>query len=288
MAQPDDLLAADTSELTMLGRPVERAEGQRPGLECFTTRIPLTSETHRTGEWVSLSPTPPHRPDIYQVAIVYAPRAGRILEAKSLREYGLWWKTTAADAHTLARQVAHEVLAATLALWVEVTFRNTGSGQGARTTLRASDDLVHAATAEPTLGRLVDHAEGQRPRLACVTAEVAASGQGQTHQWRHESHSWVSQSPVPPYLTDIYHVTIAYAPHGGRVLEAASLREYGASFSGTNAFAEALAGQVAHDVLAATGADWVEVTFAQNVRGGWQIEALQRLTSGEPEPKQPQ
>jgi NADPH-dependent 7-cyano-7-deazaguanine reductase QueF len=288
MAQPDDLLAADTSELTMLGRGVERAEGQRPGLECFTTRIPLTSETHRTGEWVSLSPMPPHRPDIYQVAIVYAPRAGRVLEAKSLREYGLSWKTTAADAHTLARQVAHEALAATHALWVEVTFRNTGSGEGARTTLRASDDLVQAATAEPTLGRLVDHAEGQRPRLACVTAEVAASGQGQTHQWRHESHSWVSQSPVPPYLPDIYHVTIAYAPCGGRVLEAASLREYGASFSGTNAFAEALAGQVAYDVLAATGAAWVEVTFLQNVRGGWQIEALQRLTSGEPEPKQPQ
>ena len=71
------------------------------------------------------------------------------------------------------------------------------------------------------------------------------------------------------------------------VLEAASLREYGASFSGTEAFAEALAGQVAYDVLAATGADWVEVTFLQNVRGGWQIEALQRLPSGQPAPKQP-
>lgn len=62
MAQPDDLLAADTSELTMLGRPVDRAAAQRPGLECFTTQIPLTRETHRTGEWVSLSPTPPTGP----------------------------------------------------------------------------------------------------------------------------------------------------------------------------------------------------------------------------------
>jgi len=92
----------------------------------------------------------------------------------------------------------------------------------------------------------------------------------------------VSQCPVPPYLPDIYHVTIAYAPRGGRVLDAESLLEYGASFSGTKAFAEALAGQVAHDVLAATGADWVEVTFRQNVRGGWQIEALQRLPCGQP------
>lgn len=142
-------------------------------------------------------------------------------------------------------QVARDALAATHAHWVEVTFRNTSSGAGARTTLRAGGDLVQAATAEPTLGRLVDHAEGQRPRLACVTAEVAASGQGETHQWRHESHSWVSQSPLPPYLPDIYQVTIAYAPPGGRVLEVGSLHQYGASFSGTTAFAEALVGQVA-------------------------------------------
>lgn len=63
MTPTDDLLAADTSELTMLGRGVDRAAGQRPRLECFTTQIPLTSETHRTSEWVSLSPdaAPPTR-----------------------------------------------------------------------------------------------------------------------------------------------------------------------------------------------------------------------------------
>jgi hypothetical protein len=49
-----------------------------------------------------------------------------------------------------------------------------------------------------------------------------------------------------------------------KVLEPESLRAYGASFNNTMTFAEALAGQVARDVLAATGAWWVEVTFVQN------------------------
>jgi NADPH-dependent 7-cyano-7-deazaguanine reductase QueF len=73
-----------------------------------------------------------------------------------------------------------------------------------------------------------------------------------------------------------------------KVLEPESLRAYGASFNNTMTFAEALAGQVARDVLAATGAWWVEVTFVQNIRGGWEIEAFQRLPSGESVPKQPQ
>jgi NADPH-dependent 7-cyano-7-deazaguanine reductase QueF len=106
----------------MLGRPIQRLEGERPQLECFTTRSLLTRETHRTREWVSLSPVQPHRPEIYQVAIVYAPRGGRILESKSLREYGLSFKNSEATAPALAGEVARNVLAATGAWWVEVTF----------------------------------------------------------------------------------------------------------------------------------------------------------------------
>lgn len=121
MPQPDDLLGADTSELTMLGQPIQRLEGERPQLECFTTRTSLTRETHRTREWVSLSPVQPHRPEIHEVAIVYAPRGGRILESKSLREYGLSFKNSQAAAPALAVEVARDVLAATGAWWVEVT-----------------------------------------------------------------------------------------------------------------------------------------------------------------------
>ncbi len=100
MPQPDDLLGADTSELTMLGQPIQRRQVEQPQLECFTTRTSLTRETHRTREWVSLSPVQPHRPEIYEAAIVYAPRGGRILEAKSLREYGLSFKNSQAAARS--------------------------------------------------------------------------------------------------------------------------------------------------------------------------------------------
>jgi NADPH-dependent 7-cyano-7-deazaguanine reductase QueF len=287
MTQADDLLHADTSGLTMLGRPVERLEGERPGLECFRTRLALTKETHRTREWVSLPPGPNGVPDVYEVTIVYAPRDGQVLEAKTLREYALSFKTTQAAAHALAVQVADDVLAATDARWVEVTFRNLRSGEGARTSLRPDDYPVEAADEpdEPMLGRPVEPPEGARPRLACVTAAVAPSGEHQTHEQLHETYGWVSQCPVAPFLTDIYHVTVAYAPHAGRVLDPTYLwEEYAASFRDTKAFAEALAGQVANDVLAATDAYWVEVTFVQNIRGGWEIEAFQRLPEGDARP----
>jgi len=288
MPHPDDLLGADTSELTMLGRPIQRLEGARPQLECFTTRTSLTRETHRTREWVSLSPVPPHRPEIYQVAIVYGPRGGRILEAKSLREYGLSFKNSRAAAPALAGLVARDVLAATGGWWVQVTFRDPHSGEGARTTLRSSQQTVETATAEPTVpGGPAEGAEGSRPQLRCVTAEVAAVGKRESHERLHGSASWVSHSPVPPYLPDVYHVVVAYAPRDGRVLEPESLRAYGASFSNTGTFAEALAGQVARDVLAATGAWWVEVTLGQNVRGGWEIEAFQRLPQDNARPDRP-
>jgi NADPH-dependent 7-cyano-7-deazaguanine reductase QueF len=285
--EPGDLLGADTSELTMLGRRVQRLEGERPQLECFTTRTALSRETHRTSEWVSLSPVPPHRPDVYQVVIVYAPRDGRIVEAKSLREYGLSFKTTQASAAALARQVAGDVLAATRARWVQVNFQNTRSGEGARVTTGAGDDQAQAETQPPGIpGRPAERARAERPQLQCVTAEDSATGGHESLERLHETRSWVSQSPVPPFLTDIYHVTVAYAPRDGRVLEPSSLWEYAASFSETGAFAEALAGQVAHDVLAATRAHWVRVTFVQHVRGGWEIEAVQRLDADEAEPKQ--
>jgi NADPH-dependent 7-cyano-7-deazaguanine reductase QueF len=288
MPQPDDLLGADTSELTMLGQPIQRRQGERPQLECFTTRTSLTRETHRTREWVSLSPVPPHRPEIYQVAIVYAPRGGRILEAKSLREYGLSFNNSQAAAPALAGQVARDALAATGAWWLEVTFRDPHSGEGARTTLRSGDEPVETATAESTgAGRPAEGAEGRRPQLHCVTAEVAVAGEHESHERLHESSSWVSQSPMPPYLTDVYHVVVAYAPRDGQVLEPESLQAYGASFNNTMTFAEALAGQVARDVLAATGAWWVEVTFVQNIRGGWEIEAFQRLPQGDTRPNRP-
>jgi NADPH-dependent 7-cyano-7-deazaguanine reductase QueF len=171
---------------------------------------------------------------------------------------------------------------------VEVTFRDPRSGEGARTTLRSGDEPVDTATAESTgAGRPAERAEGRRPQLHCVTAEVAVAGEYESHERLHESSSWVSQSPVPPYLTDVYHVVVAYAPRDGQVLEPESLQAYGASFNNTVTFAEALAGQVAHDVLAATGAWWVEVTFLQNIRGGWEIEAFQRLPQADTRPNRP-
>ena len=194
MTQTDDLLGADTSELTMLGRPVDRLEGERPQLECFTTKTNLTRETHRTREWVSLPPGPHQRPDvapdIYEVAVVYGPRGGRIVEAKSLREYGLSFKTTAASPAALAEQAARDVLTVTRPNWVQVSFLNTRSGEGARTTLRTGDEPASAVT---KLDHLAGHGTDGHPRLACVTAEVTASGEHETHERRHETHSWVSQ-----------------------------------------------------------------------------------------------
>lgn len=145
-----------------------------------------------------------------------------------------------------------------------------------------TEDLLGADTSELTmLGRPVERAEGERPKLECFTTKVSVTRE------EHETDEWVSECPIHPYLTDIYSVLIVYAPNReGRVLEAKSLREYGASFKNTRAFAEALAGQVAHDVMQATRARWVEVTFRQNVRGGWRIRAFKRLP--EPEFEQPE
>jgi hypothetical protein len=88
MTQTDDLLGADTSELTMLGQQVDRLEGERPQLECFTTKTNLTRETHRTREWVSLPPGPHQRPDVYEVTIVYAPRAAGSLRPRACGSTG--------------------------------------------------------------------------------------------------------------------------------------------------------------------------------------------------------
>lgn len=75
---------------------------------------------------------------------------------------------------------------------------------------------------------------------------------------------------------DFYSIDISYAPRG-RCLETRSLKEYFASFRNEALSAEVLADQIAHELLRASGAQWMRITVHQAVRGGMRIHATARL-----------
>ncbi len=68
--------------------------------------------------------------------------------------------------------------------------------------------------------------------------------------------------------TDLYRASIVYRP-AGRAIETKSLKLYLATFQGhAGMFAEHLTDRIAGDVIEASGAEAVEVTLVQHVRGG--------------------
>jgi len=76
---------------------------------------------------------------------------------------------------------------------------------------------------------------------------------------------------------DFYTVTIEYQPDS-LCVESKSLKLYLWSFREEGLFAETLASQIAHDIMAATHAHRCRVELVQNIRGGLQLAAVAEVT----------
>jgi 7-cyano-7-deazaguanine reductase len=77
---------------------------------------------------------------------------------------------------------------------------------------------------------------------------------------------------------DLSRVVIEYEP-GEHCVESKSLKLYLWSFRDRAVFAEALAAEIAGEVLATARPRWVRVTLTQQPRGGIELEAVAELPS---------
>lgn len=125
------------------------------------------------------------------------------------------------------------------------TFRLPASGSLPRPSSLAEARAALAAEAFPA------------PAVARVTMEAV------------EFTSLCPRTGQPDFGT----VTIAYTP-GKLCLESRSLKFYLWAYREEGAFCEALAAQIADDVVAAIGPEQVSVTVTQNVRGGIALTAV--------------
>jgi len=82
---------------------------------------------------------------------------------------------------------------------------------------------------------------------------------------------------------DLSHVVIEYGPDQW-CIESKSLKLYLWSFRDRPVFAEALAAEIAGEVMTTAKPQWVAVTLTQRPRGGIEIQAVARLGSAPPEP----
>ena len=77
---------------------------------------------------------------------------------------------------------------------------------------------------------------------------------------------------------DLSHVVIEYEPHQ-QCVESKSLKLYLWSFRDRAVFAEALAAEIAGEIMATAQPKRVTVTLRQRPRGGIEVEAVAELTS---------
>ncbi|MEP7047034.1 MAG: preQ(1) synthase [Ilumatobacteraceae bacterium] len=75
---------------------------------------------------------------------------------------------------------------------------------------------------------------------------------------------------------DLSHVVIEYAPHEW-CIESKSLKLYLWGFRDRAVFAEALAAEIADEVMTTCKPRWVTVTLTQRPRGGIEVQAVARL-----------
>ena len=78
---------------------------------------------------------------------------------------------------------------------------------------------------------------------------------------------------------DLSHVIIEYGPDQW-CIESKSLKLYLWSFRDRPVFAEALAAEIAGEVMTTAKPKWVTVTLTQRPRGGIEIQAVARLEAG--------
>jgi len=76
---------------------------------------------------------------------------------------------------------------------------------------------------------------------------------------------------------DLSHVVIEYAPDQW-CIESKSLKLYLWSFRDRAVFAEALAAEIAGEVMTTASPTWVKVTLTQRPRGGIEVQAIAELT----------
>ncbi|HEX3089793.1 MAG TPA: preQ(1) synthase [Ilumatobacteraceae bacterium] len=77
---------------------------------------------------------------------------------------------------------------------------------------------------------------------------------------------------------DLSHLVIEYSP-AEWCIESKSLKLYLWSFRDRPVFAEALAAEIAGEVMTTAQPNWVTVTLTQRPRGGIEIQAVARLGS---------
>jgi 7-cyano-7-deazaguanine reductase len=75
---------------------------------------------------------------------------------------------------------------------------------------------------------------------------------------------------------DLSNVVIEYAP-GQWCVESKSLKLYLWRFRDRAVFAEALAAEIAEEIMTTCTPKWVEVTLTQRPRGGIEVQAVARL-----------
>lgn len=75
---------------------------------------------------------------------------------------------------------------------------------------------------------------------------------------------------------DLAHVVIEYAPDQW-CIESKSLKLYLWSFRDRPVFAEALAAEIAGEVMTTAQPQWVTVTLTQRPRGGIEVQAVARI-----------
>ena len=75
---------------------------------------------------------------------------------------------------------------------------------------------------------------------------------------------------------DLSHVVIEYSP-GQWCIESKSLKLYLWGFRDRPVFAEALAAEIASEVMTTAAPQWVTVTLTQRPRGGIEVQAVARL-----------
>ena len=80
---------------------------------------------------------------------------------------------------------------------------------------------------------------------------------------------------------DLSHVVIEYAPDHYCV-ESKSLKLYLWSFRDRPVFAEALAAEIASEIMGSARPATVRVTLTQRPRGGIEVQAVAELTGGQP------
>ena len=84
-----------------------------------------------------------------------------------------------------------------------------------------------------------------------------------------------SMCPVT-HQPDLAHVVIEYAPDQC-CIESKSLKLYLWSFRDRPVFAEALAAEIAGEVMTTAQPKWVSVTLTQRPRGGIEVQAVARI-----------